>query len=65
MHVKKNILKHQDLIHAIMLKIKPGLCSLCMQFNKDMISDYLLKLKYESMKEYSKYVIMSRDINSK
>ena len=52
MHIKKNILKHQDLINAVMLKIKPGLCSFWERYNKEMINDYLHKVKYQAIKEY-------------
>jgi len=52
LHLKENFIVHQHHTNAIMSAIKPGCCSvLFKKFTKQMISDYLHKLKYENEEE--------------
>jgi len=44
----KCVLNHSENINAIMLAIKPGICSIfAKKYNKDMVYQYLHKLKHE------------------
>ena len=52
LHQKTNILKHEELINAVMVQIKPGFCAhFLLKYRRQMLSKYLHKLKYRQYEE--------------
>ena len=55
LHLPEHILKHQELVHAVLMQIKPGLLSvLCRRFTKGMLVDYLHKVKHDHLRAHLK-----------